>query len=170
MSAFGRMPAFVLVCAFACLMGRSVAQENDLAAAARVLGPNWKQISRKAGQVFIGTVLRVEAHRAQRGSPVPTVEMKLHVDLAIAGARKGTNVTVREWEGAWSGHRALRSGEHVLLLLYPASRLGLTSPVGGTGEVSLDARGEIDLQHHVSVAQLTRAIRSARGDYFHSNQ
>jgi hypothetical protein len=64
----------------------------------------------------------------------------------------------------------------VLLLLYPPSRLGLTSPVSGAlGQIALDASGTKvaaplkerrtwDTQRtvNVSVLQLERAIRSAR--------
>jgi len=41
-------------------------------------------------------------------------------------------------------HRAMSPGERVLIFLYPPSRLGLTSPVGGRqGQVVLNARGEL---------------------------
>jgi hypothetical protein len=86
----------------------------------------------------------------------------------------------------------MRKGERVLLFLYPLSRLGLTSPVGGSlGQVALDASGRnvsrsasdsnahqsgaMDVENPssprfrmnadedmVSVIQLERAIRSAR--------
>jgi hypothetical protein len=37
----------------------------------------------------------------------------------------------------------MTQGEHILLFLYPPSRLGLTSPVGGSrGQVALDQTGE----------------------------
>src|SRR5205807_10161405 len=63
---------------------------------------------------------------------------------AVAGVRTGEVLTVREWAGAWSTHRAMRRGQRFLIFLYPPSRLGLTSPVGGpVGEIALDSRGEI---------------------------
>jgi hypothetical protein len=72
----------------------------------------------------------------------------------------------------------MRKGQHILIFLYPPSRLGLTSPVGGwLGQVALDASGNNvsnvskDAQKWsasgigtVSVIQLERAIRSARSE------
>jgi hypothetical protein len=84
-------------------------------------------------------------------------------------------------------HRPMSSGQHILIFLYPPSRLGFTSPVGGSlGQVGLDASGKNVSDHEpepaavgvrnespprplvsadtgsVSVVQLERAIRSAR--------
>ena len=82
--------------------------------------------------------------------------------------------------------RQMLKGEHILIFLYPPSRLGLTSPVGGSlGQIALDPSGEnvaarrsvpiigvrnqsftrppaTAAAHSVSVVQLERAIRSAR--------
>ena len=155
--------------------------------AARVLGPRWRQISRSAGKVFAGTVLSVEMQLATKGRPIPSLEVKLRVDHGIAGVQTRQTITLREWAGAASTHRAMRGGQHVLLFLYPPSRLGLTSPVGGAlGQIALDASGKNVARpipivagnlHNsrfpgparaavspqiVSVSQLERAIRSAR--------
>jgi hypothetical protein len=94
--------------------------------------------------IFSGTVLGIEAQAAQEGRPLPLIVTKFRVNFAIAGVQPGQVVTVREWSGAWSMHRAMRSGQRMLIFLYPPSRLGLTSPVDGSaGQVALDARGEI---------------------------
>jgi hypothetical protein len=94
--------------------------------------------------IFSGTVLGIEAEPAQEGRSLPIIVTKFRVNFAIAGVQPGQVVTVREWSGAWSMHRAMRSGQRMLIFLYPPSRLGLTSPVGGpAGQVVLDARGEI---------------------------
>jgi len=116
------------------------------------------------------------------------VQLRFRVDEAIAGVERGRVVTIHEWAGAWSRHRSMRSGEHILIFLYPRSRLGLTSPVGGSlGQVALDASGKnvakrrpaavlgFGLRNEssqqprvpggvrgVSIVQLERAIRSAR--------
>jgi hypothetical protein len=116
----------------------------------------------------------------------PAVKLRFRVDQAIAGVEQGQILTVHEWAGAWSMHRPMRSGQHILIFLYPPSRLGLTSPVGGSlGQVALDPSGknvvaqktavatglrnESSIQPRatvdngsVSVLQLERAIRSAR--------
>src|SRR5260370_34990818 len=85
-------------------------------------------------------------------------------------------------------HRPMSSGQHILIFLYPPSRLGFTSPVGGSlGQVALDSSGKnVSDQEQkppvavcvrnascpkplvpvdtgsVSVDHLERAIRSAR--------
>jgi hypothetical protein len=72
------------------------------------------------------------------------MELRFRVDHAIAAVESGQVVTIREWTGALSRQRALRPGDRVLILLYPPSRLGLTSPVGGSlGQVRLDPSGQL---------------------------
>ena len=87
-------------------------------------------------------------------------------------------------------HRPMSSGQHILIFLYPLSRLGFTSPVGGSlGQVALDTSGKNVSKYEqkaaavvsprnesspqllvpadtrsVSVVQLERAIRSARNE------
>src|SRR5206468_10130236 len=76
--------------------------------------------------------------------PVALILTKFRVDRAIAGVQSGQVLTVREWAGAWPLHRAMRGGQRLLIFLYPPSRLGLTSPVGGPlGQVVLSSLGEI---------------------------
>lgn len=137
-------------------------QPADQLAAARVFGPQWKQVARAAGMAFSGTVLTVTSRAANDGS-VSTVELKFKIERAIAGVQTGQILTIREWTGAWSRHRPLRSGDHVLLVLYPPSKLGLTSPVNGpSGQVVLDPTGQRSLSYHISVRTLERALRRAR--------
>ncbi|MBZ5547612.1 MAG: hypothetical protein LAO22_06555 [Acidobacteriia bacterium] len=156
-----KLTAWALVCLGSVA---AAAQPSDSLLAARVLGPGWKKMARTAGMVFSGTVVGVEASSAEDHA-VPTIELKVRVDRAIAGVKAGQVLTIREWAGAWSMHRPMHAGEHVLLLLYPRSRLGFTSPVGGAlGQIALDASGTRVVQRteNVSVLQLERAIRSAR--------
>jgi hypothetical protein len=182
-----------------CLSGFAAAQ-SDQVIAERVLGPRWKQLSRRAGMIFAGTVLTATAPSvttptvttptaaADRVVPgtTPSVQLRFRVDQAIAGVEQGQILTIHEWAGAASMYRPLHSGQHILIFLYPPSRLGLTSPVGGSlGQVALDPSGknvvaqkpavatglrnESSIQPRasvdngsVSVVQLERAIRSAR--------
>ena len=181
--------------------------------AERVLGPQWKQLSRRAGMIFAGTVLTTatrtltaqtataptvasqiptsEAAPRERttSGAIPAVQLSFRVDEAIAGVDRGQVLTIREWAEAWSMHRPMSGGQHILIFLYPPSRLGLTSPVGGSlGQVELDASGKNVAAKHwpatdevgigrqnklspgarvpaagnVSVVQLERAIRGAR--------
>jgi len=169
-----------------CLSSLADAQQSDLVVAEHVLSPQWKQLSRRAGMIFAGTVLRTApapqiatnpavvtqtvASEAADPGMVPAVQLCFRVDTAIAGVEQGQILTIREWVGALSMHRPMRTGQHILIFLYPTSRLGLTSPVGGSlGQVALDANGNVARHEKVpadeeivSVLQLERAIRSAR--------
>ena len=97
---------------------------------------------RRAGIIFSGIVLKVE-QTAQPGFPGIT-QITFRVESGIRGARRGQNLTVREWEGLWNSGERYRTGEHVLLFLYPQSKLGLTSPVGGAlGRYEVDRNGRV---------------------------
>jgi hypothetical protein len=163
-------------------------QQSDQAVAERVLGSHWKQVSRRAGMIFAGTLLAPATQNAafdQRLSTatfapssvatssgatsgaVSSIQLTFRVDQAITGVESGQVITIREWAGARSMHRPMRVGEHVLIFLYPPSRLGFTSPIGGSsGMIALDSSGNGSTaasdQGPVSVMQLERAIRSAR--------
>ena len=142
-------------------------QALDQALAERVLGPQWKQSSRRAGMIFTGTVLQGASEtssiktlspetttddRAAPWAPPFSVELRFRVDRAITGVERGQVLTIREWAGATSMHRPMSGGQKVLLFLYPLSRLGLTRPVGGSrGVIVLDAGGE-----YVSMEELVR--------------
>lgn len=147
---------------FACLIlgvsNLAAATQSDFEAAERVLGPQWKQLSCRAGMVFAGTVMNSRAQEVGTARTVPSTELSFRIDRAIAGVKSGHVLTIHEWQGAISRHRSLRNGDHVLLFLYPPSRLGFTSPIGGSqGQISLNG-SEKDLD------KLERAIRTARGE------
>ena len=59
------------------------------------------------------------------------MEITFRVDVAVRGVRVGQVLKVREWAGLWDSRDRYRRGERVLLFLYPPSKLGLTSPIGG---------------------------------------
>jgi hypothetical protein len=134
----------------------AAAQQPDQVVAERVLGPQWKQLSRRAGMIFAGTVLAIgppattetaATYRVVQGTP-PSVQLSFRVDRAIAGVAQGQIVAIQEWAGAWAMQRPLTKGQHVLIFLYPPSRLGFTSPVGGSiGQVALDSGGENVPEH-----------------------
>ncbi len=95
-----------------------------------------------AGMIFSGTVLKV-AHLRPAGFPGIT-QITFRVENAIRGTRSGQTVTVREWAGLWGAGERYRLGERVLLFLYPRSKLGLTSPVGGaSGRYEVDHAGQV---------------------------
>ena len=122
----------------------SLGQDGDHAAAERILGPQWRDIARRAGIIFVGTVIANNQPRNPSDSFGPmhsSIEITFSVERGIAGAESGRSLTIHEWAGA--ERRVMRRGQHYLLLLYQPSRLGFTSAVGGTlGEVLLDAAGK----------------------------
>jgi hypothetical protein len=176
------------------------AQSSDQSRAERVLGPQWRQISRRAGMIFSGTALTPAAPMTNQSAPdevtagaIPVVLLSFRVDEAIAGVKRGQVVTIHEWAGAWAMHRPMSQGQHILIFLYPPSRLGLTSPVDGAlGQIALDATGKNVVERKaattqpkdaslsrsrdtatsgsVSVRQLARAIRSARREEARSKE
>ena len=180
----------VLALMLVCLCGLATAQSQNELLGERALGPQWKLLSRAAGMVFSGTVLRVEAVPAATDRAIPAIQIKFRVDRAIVGVRQGQILTIHEWIGAWSSHRPMQVGKHMLLFLYRPSRLGLTSPVGGRlGQIPIDGKGNVVIpplpvsggrvlpprlprhvglgktrigQQSISVRQLERAVRSAR--------
>ena len=196
----------VLTVAVACLLNcglwnmalsrSAAAQQSDEVVAERILGPHWKQLSRRAGMIFAGTVLSTTPQAAnvqptgRSAGATPAIELRFRIEEAIAGVDPGQVLTIHEWTGAWTMHRPMSKGQHILIFLYPPSRLGLTSPVGGPlGQVALDPSGKsvskttprptfaLNLRSsssapprptvdnaRVSVLQLERAIRSARSE------
>jgi hypothetical protein len=166
----------------------ALAQQSDQVIAERVLGTQWKQLSRRAGMIFAGTLLGSTPPTTTIDRATPAVQLSFRVDRAIAGVARGQVLTIREWAGASSMQRPMIKGQHILIFLYPPSRLGLTSPVGGSqGQVALDAGGKNVVERRaaaatelrdasfprshaiaagatVSVVQLERAIRSARSE------
>jgi len=133
-------------------------------------------MSRRAGMIFAGTVLSAGSETAQSrqtvidlpgreparmGRSVPVHTVRFRIERAIAGVHTGQILTIHQWSGVGSRERSLQRGERVLLFLYPPSRLGLTSAVGGPqGQIRLDA-ANLNL---VPLDGLERAIRRARGE------
>jgi hypothetical protein len=103
-------------------------------------------LTRKAGFIFAGRVLRVE-RPAPQPDRVLVVRITLRVDQALRGVRRGQTFTLTQWAGAWDNGPQYRPGQRLLLFLYPRSRTGLTSVVGGRlGQFDLDASGNIVLR------------------------
>ena len=115
--------------------------------------PGLPLFASSAGMIFSGTVTSVERHAGNSAQPVETVSISFHVEKAIRGATPGENITISQWIGLWSAGQRYRVGERVLLFLYPKSKLGLTSCVGGqVGRFSVDSWGRVLLSaQHLSV-------------------
>ncbi len=196
----GRWPRIALACLTLCPLSAFATAPADEAAAERVFGMQWKHLARHAGMIFTGTVLSSGTPLAQTPTPSGVasnsrlgrdlVEVRFRIDRPISCVEAGQILTVHEWAGVFSSQPELRSGERVLLLLYPPSRLGLTSPVGGAqGQIRLDSTGDMlaersprsklggkaaqdspatanasAVRKRIPVAQLVRALRAARGE------
>jgi hypothetical protein len=93
--------------------------------------PNLVLLTRHSGMIFSGTALRVEHLNPESANAVASTRITFRVQTAIRGVRPGQIIQIREWDGLWNSGERYQAGERVLLFLYPASRLGLTSPVGG---------------------------------------
>jgi len=104
------------------------------------------QLSRKAGFIFSGRVIRVERPALASGKAT-VMQVTLRVERALRGTHPGETFTLREWMGAWDSGPQFRVGQRVLLFLYPRSKAGLTSVVGGRlGQFDLDTQGNIVLR------------------------
>ncbi len=103
-----------------------------------------RQATRKAGFIFSGTVLSVQQLAGGPGA-VDRVRVTFAVHEAVRGVRPGKTFTIDEWAGLWMNQpNRFRSGERVFLLVYPRSKLGLTSIVaGGLGRYELDGNWRI---------------------------
>lgn len=103
-------------------------------------------MARHSGMIFAGTALRVQHLSPDSPSGVATTRIVFRVQTAIRGVRTGQLIAIREWDGLWNSGERYRPGERVLLFLFPKSRLGLTSPVGGRmGRFRLDNAWRVEL-------------------------
>jgi hypothetical protein len=118
--------------------------------------PGFAQLVRAAGMIFSAEVKKIERVPPAGEQSVETVAITLRVERALRGVTPGEDVTISQWIGLWAGGQRYRVGERVLLFLYPRSKLGLTSCVGGTlGRFNIDAWGRVMLsaQHFTAFAK-----------------
>jgi hypothetical protein len=100
--------------------------------------PAMQHLVRSSGMIFSGVVLQIQ--RSASGA----TQITFRVETAIRGVRRGQTVRISEWNGLWNSGERYVKGEHVMLFLYPKSKLGLTSPVGGkAGRYSVNATGQV---------------------------
>jgi hypothetical protein len=126
----------------------SAVAQNSVAGHAPLPTSNLRLLTRSSGYIFDGTVLSVEREGQTESGTVAAVRIAFRVDQAIRGVRKGQVLTIREWAGLWNSGERYRSGEHLLLFLYSPSKLGLTSPVGGSlGRFAVDSGGNVILDN-----------------------
>jgi len=106
-----------------------------------------RPILKSSSYIFAGTVQSVERIAANRPNSVPVMKVVFRVEQAFRGVRAGQTLVVHEWAGLWQDGEHYRPGERVMLFLYPPSRLGLTSPVGGgAGQFRVDPQGNVVIE------------------------
>lgn len=108
-------------------------------------GPiGFPEMVRAAGLIFSGTVTGIERQPAIPGRSVETVKITFRVDNAVRGVMPGDTLAISQWIGLWSSGQRYRLGEHILLFLYPRSKLGLTSSIARSlGRFPIDSWGRI---------------------------
>lgn len=118
-----------------------------LSAAAQTPAPlTLRQMTARAGYIFAGTVTGLERMAPSQPNEVGTIRITFRVDQGVRGVRARQSLVIREWAGLWNAGERYRIGEQVVLILYPPSKLGLTSPIGGAqGRFSLDHEGSLVL-------------------------
>jgi hypothetical protein len=108
--------------------------------------PQRPSLTLKAGYIFSGTVKAVE-RVTPRANGVAVMRITFHVDQGLRGTVTGQTLVIREWAGLWQAGDRYRPGERVMLFLYPPSKLGLTSPVGGeSGRFGVDPGGRVIIE------------------------
>jgi hypothetical protein len=108
--------------------------------------PSLRQLTRNSGYIFAGTVTAVERVAPVGPNEVATMRITFRVEQAIRGVRTGQTLVIREWTGLWESGKRYHTGEHLLLFLYRPSKLGLTSPVGGSlGRFAIDSNDQVIL-------------------------
>lgn len=111
--------------------------------------PNLRVLTRNSGYVFSGTVKAVARIAPTGKNSVAVFRITFQIDQGFRGVRTGETLVVREWAGLWQSGERYRPGERVMLFLYPPSRLGLTSPVGGPqGRFQISHGGQIIVEPH----------------------
>jgi len=106
--------------------------------------PNVPKLTKSSGYIFAGTVKSVERVAARSQLSTPVMRITFQVQRGMLGVSTGKTLTINEWAGLWQTGERYRVGEQVLLFLYPPSKLGLTSPVGGwSGHFNLGNGGKV---------------------------
>ncbi len=123
--------------------------------------PNLRRMIRDSGRIFAGTVIKVERANPSPDSSIATTQIIFRVDEPIWGVRRGQVLQIHEWAGLWQTGERYRVGERVLLFLYPQSKLGLTSPVGGTiGRLQIDRDRRVALKSASSAGARTIELKT----------
>ncbi len=121
--------------------------------------PDYRELGRRAGIIFQGTVGAVERIPPAGADGIAALRVTFRVEHAVRGVTPGQVLSINEWDHG-SPLPPYRTGERLLLFLYPPSgELGFTSPVGG-GEGRV--RGEQSDAVLAAISDSDRTKRSPR--------
>jgi hypothetical protein len=136
---------FLLIVGVTLYAVSSASQTTTLASLST--SPELQRLTRQAGLIFTGTVAAITPIRGHDSDQISSVEVTFQVEQAVRGPRAGQRFSIREWPGLWVSGERYRVGQRMTIFLYPPSRVGLTSPVGGaTGRFDVDRDGQILLK------------------------
>lgn len=127
--------------------------------------PDLREITTRAGMIFLGRVEAIEWKHAPGGGPGDRVRITFRVLDGVRGARTGAALTITEWSGLWApGSERYRIGQTLFLFLYPNSRSGFTSPVAGdAGRLEISPTQRVMLSPDRAATLLPRSLRLQKG-------
>ena len=130
-------PAVRLLCVLSALFPAllpwtSALEAQVLPPAAALPADAFQRTVRHAAVIFDGTVTAIQCEFGKGKVPL-SYRISFQVKQGVRGVRSASTYTIREWAGLWAPRQPPRYhiGERALLFLYPPSRSGLTSTVGG---------------------------------------
>lgn len=136
---------FLLIVGIAFYSLLSASQTSTLASLSK--SPELERLTRQAGMIFTGTVVAISPIRGRDSDQISSVEVTFRVEQVLRGPRAGQRFSIREWPGLWVSGERYRVGQRMTIFLYPPSRVGLTSPVGGgAGRFDVDRDGQVVLK------------------------
>jgi hypothetical protein len=107
-----------------------------------------REMVKFSGMIFIGTVTDTHGALDEHGDIVTYTSFRIEQGISRV---PGTAVTIKQFGGRANGletylphMRYFRAGERVLVMLYPTSELGFTSPIGMSQAVwNISAEGRV---------------------------
>ena len=144
-------PAIRFLCLLSALFTSTSALEAQILPLASALPSDaFQRTVQHAGLIFDGTVTAIQCEFGKGEVPL-SYRISFQVKQGVRGVRSASTYTIREWAGLWAPRQPprYRVGERSLLFLYPPSRTGLTSTVGGrSGKLAVVA----DAAHETQVS------------------
>ena len=127
---------------------------------------NLKEMIRKANRIFAGKCTNVKYIQNDPESNLPVYKYTFKIIEEIKGLRNKKEITFTQWAAITEGS-GYEVGNKYVLLLYPDSELGLTSPIGiGQGKFTVERAGIIRrrevVQNQLSNKGLSRNLKTQK--------